>query len=59
MTVRTSAIFYSRGAKNVQGFGQMVQGNYNVIAPMHKYIKGYSFYNRIYTNTYNNQPWKR
>lgn len=57
MPIRTSANFYSRGAPKNQPFGQMVQGNYNVIAPMNKYINGYSFYNRVNIN--NPRPWMR
>jgi hypothetical protein len=57
MPIRTSANFYSRGAPKNQPFGQMVQGNYNVIAPMNKYINGYSFYNRV--NVSNMRPWMR
>jgi hypothetical protein len=51
MAIRTSAIFYSRGIpKTRNNFGFVAQSNYNVIVPMHKYIRNYNFYNRNIIN---------
>jgi len=48
MGVRTSAITYTRGVpkQNQANFFLVAQSNYNVIVPMSKYLKNYSFYNR-------------
>jgi hypothetical protein len=48
MGVRTSAIIYTRGVpkENQANFFIVAQSNYNVISPMNKYLKNYSFYNR-------------
>jgi hypothetical protein len=48
MAIRTSAIFYRRGLPNsYNNFAFVAQTNNAVIAPMHRYLHGYNFYNRL------------
>ena len=61
MAIHTSAITYSRGVpKNALNFFFVAQANNTVISPLSKYIQGYSFYNRNFTNTNVriNYPWR-
>ena len=54
MGIRTSAIFYRRGLPNsYNNFAFVAQSNNTVVVPMHKYLKGYIFYNRLPVNTNN------
>jgi len=54
MAIRTSAIFYRRGLPNsYNNFAFVAQTNNTVTVPMHKYLKGYNFYNRKPLNTSN------
>jgi len=51
MSIRTSAIFYRRGIPNrYNNFAFVSQANNAVVVPMHKYLKGYQFYNRNISN---------
>ena len=51
MGLRTSAIFYRRGVpNNYNNFAFVAQSNNNVVVPISKYLKGYSFYNRNQIN---------
>ena len=51
MGLRTSAIFYRRGVpNNYNNFAFVAQTNNNVVVPISKYLKGYSFYNRNQIN---------
>jgi hypothetical protein len=65
MAIHTSAIFYRRGLPNsYNNFAFVAQTNNTIIAPMNKYIKNYSFYNRQPLNTLNSSyrgalfPWR-
>lgn len=61
MGIRTSAITYTRGVpkQNQANFFLVAQSNYNVVAPISKYLKNYSFYNRnIVPNLPKLYPWQ-
>lgn len=52
MAIRTSAIFYRRGLPNsYNNFAFVAQSNNAIVVPMHKYLKGYRYYNRQPLNT--------
>lgn len=52
MAIHTSAITYRRGIPDTyNNFYFVAQTNNVVISPLSSYIRGYSFYNRIYSNT--------
>jgi len=52
MAIHTSAITYSRGIpKNYNNFYLVSQANNVVISPLSRYLRGYNFYNRNYSNT--------
>jgi hypothetical protein len=60
MAIHTSAIFYSRGVPTTyNNFAFVSQANNIIPAPMSKYIRGYTFYNRnvINKNIRRIYPW--
>ena len=62
MAIHTSAITYRRGVpNNYTGFFFVAQANNTIPAPMSKFIRGHSFYNRNIWNRTNPQnlwPWR-
>lgn len=60
MAIHTSSNTYRRGIPNTYtNFYFVAQTNNTIPAPMSSYIRGYQFYNRIYTNPSTNRwPWK-
>jgi hypothetical protein len=60
MAIHTSAITYRRGiSNNYVNFYLVSQANNVIPAPMSRYISGYQFYNRIFSNpTRNRWPWR-
>ena len=52
MAIHTSAITYRRGIPSTyNSFFFVAQANNTIPAPMNKYMAGYNFYNRNYSNT--------
>lgn len=58
MPISTSANTYRRGVpNNYNNFFFAAQANNTIPVPIKKYLRGYSFVNRNYTNPKRTFPW--